>query len=217
MSTSQTAVDDGMIGRLVTRLRDEAPKIDSATVERALQAKRAAQVSRRNALSVAACSAERASVQAVMDAQNTRDEAEAHWPYAGLAPMTRVRTSFGDVFAQALRKGDLIKTRSGEFKPIVWLDRIMLDDRFLLDMKDANPVMLPAGSVGRSIPKADVMVSPRQIVAEQSDFRAAREAGDLLGRPKVRRKMESGMSYTMFHLGQTEEVNCEGLWLRIEV
>ena len=33
--------------------------------------------------------------------------------------MTRVRTSFGDVHAAALRKGDEVLTRSGEYKPIL--------------------------------------------------------------------------------------------------
>ena len=36
------------------------------------------------------------------------------WPLPGLAPMTRVRTSFGDVHAIALRKGDEVLLRSGE-------------------------------------------------------------------------------------------------------
>ena len=47
------------------------------------------------------------------------------WPLPGLAPMTRVRTSFGDVHAIALRKGDKVLLKSGEYKAIQWINRIV--------------------------------------------------------------------------------------------
>ena len=90
---------------------------------------------------------------------------DRRWPLPGLAPMTRVRTSFGDVHAVALRKGDLVRVRSGEFRPIVWLNRVLLDEDFLATMPDSNPIRLRAGSLGAQLPAVDVMMSPRQIVA----------------------------------------------------
>ena len=138
-----------------------------------------------------------------------------HWPLPGLAPMTRVRTSFGDVHAVALRQGDLVKTRSGEFKPIVWLNRVLLDEPFLAEKIDSNPIRIQAGAMGPATPTCDVLVSPRQIVcpSPKSSLHERREAADLLSRPGVVRIRETGLSYTMFHLGEPAEIQCDGMFL----
>jgi len=132
-----------------------------------------------------------------------------------LAPMTRVRTSFGDVHAVALRSGDLVKTRSGDFKPIVWLNRVLLDEQFLAEKTDSNPVRIQAGAMGPATPSSDVLVSPRQIVcpSPKSSLDARREAAELLSKPGVMRIRETGLSYTMFHLGEPAEIQCDGVFL----
>ena len=137
------------------------------------------------------------------------------WPLPGLAPMTRVRTSFGDVHAVALRSGDLVKTRSGDFKPIVWLNRVLLDEQFLAEKTDSNPVRIQAGAMGPATPSSDVLVSPRQIVcpSPKSSLDARREAAELLSKPGVMRIRETGLSYTMFHLGEPAEIQCDGVFL----
>jgi len=142
-------------------------------------------------------------------------ESSERWPLPGLAPMTRVRTSFGDVHAVALRQGDLVKIRSGEFKPIVWLNRVLLDEQFLAEKTDSNPIRITKGAMGRSTPKCDVMLSPRQIVCPglRMNFQERREAADLLSKPGVMRIRETGLSYTMFHLGEPEEIQCDGMIL----
>jgi len=146
------------------------------------------------------------------------EDSADRWPLPGLAPMTRVRTSFGDVHAVALRKGDLVQTRTGEFKPIVWLNRVMLDAQFLDEKQDSNPIRIQAGAVGTATPACDVMVSPRQIVCATPKAGANHryEASDLVARPGVKRQRETGLSYTMFHLGNTEEVYCDGIYLLFE-
>ncbi len=137
------------------------------------------------------------------------------WPLPGLAPMTRVRTSFGDVHAVALRNGDLVKTRSGEFKPIVWLNRVLLDERFLAEKNDSNPIRIQAGAMGPATPTCDVLISPRQIVcpSPKSNLTERREAAQLLAKPGVTRIRETGLSYTMFHLGEAAEIHCDGMFL----
>lgn len=138
------------------------------------------------------------------------------WPLPGLAPMTRVRTSFGDVPAIALRKGDKVQVRSGEYLAIEWINRIKLDAHVLRLKPDSNPVVLSAGSLGRNAPKNDIMVSPRQVVCadDASGLASEREAAMLMSKPGVRRLVESELSYTMFHLGEDAEVYCEGLYMR---
>ena len=137
------------------------------------------------------------------------------WPLPGLAPMTRVRTSFGDVHAIALRKGDEVLLRSGEYRPIQWINRIKLDEHVLKLKPDSNPVVLAAGSLGPSAPQNEIMVSPRQVVCadDHTSLQSPREAAMLISKPGVRRLMESELSYTMFHLGEDAEVYCEGLYM----
>ena len=156
--------------------------------------------------------------QAPVMSKSAPEDSADRWPLPGLAPMTRVRTSFGDVHAVALRKGDLVQTRSGDFKPIVWLNRVMLDAQFLDEKQDSNPIRIQAGAVGHAMPTSDVMLSPRQIVcAGAKSGRSNRfEASDLVEKPGVKRQRETGLSYTMFHLGDTEEVYCDGIYLLFE-
>lgn len=137
------------------------------------------------------------------------------WPLPGLAPMTRVRTSFGDVHAAALRKGDEVLTREGEYLPILWLNRICLDERILIEKPDCNPVVLAAGALGSQVPATEIMVSPRQVVCAGANvgLDAGREAAMLVSRPGIRRLRETSLSYTMFHVGRAAEVYCEGMYL----
>lgn len=139
----------------------------------------------------------------------------AAWPLPGLAPMTRVRTDFGDVHAVALRKGDRVLTKDGEYKPIVWLTRLMLDEQFLADKPDANPVEIAAGSFGGGAPAARMMVSPRQVICGErfGTLRESSQAADLIMRPGIRRQRETGLSYTLMHVGEPADIYCEGLFL----
>ena len=137
------------------------------------------------------------------------------WPLPGLAPMTRVRTSFGDVHAAALRKGDEVLTRGGKYLPILWLTRISLDEHVLRSKPDSNPVVLAPGSLGPNIPAIEIMVSPRQIVCAGNGtaIESDREAATLISRPGIRRLPETSLSYTMFHVGERAEVYCEGAYM----
>lgn len=134
------------------------------------------------------------------------------WPLPGLAPMTRVRTIFGDVHSIALRKGDEVLTRAGEYLPILWIKRIRLDEHILNSKPDSNPVVIGAGALGNS---GELMVSPRQMIGadDANGLNKAREASMLISHAGVRRLRESGLTYTMFHVGQDVEVFCEGLYL----
>lgn len=138
------------------------------------------------------------------------------WPLPGLAPMTRVRTSFGDVHAIALRTGDEVLTRSGEYRAIKWLNRINLDGHVLKLKPDSNPVVIAAGALGPQAPANEIMVSPRQVVCagEGAGISTSREAAMLISKRGVRRLVESELSYTMFHLGEDADVYCEGLFMR---
>jgi len=134
------------------------------------------------------------------------------WPLPGLAPMTRVRTIFGDVHSIALRKGDEVLTKNGEFLPILWLNRIKLEAHILETKPDSNPIVIGPGSFGNT---GELMVSPRQVICadKTSGLAESREAATLVSHAGVRRLRETGLTYTMFHVGREAEVYCEGLYL----
>lgn len=155
---------------------------------------------------------DRAAASAAMGHTDAPAQGADRWPLPGLAPMTRVKTIFGDVHAVALRKGDEVLTRSGQFKPIVWLNRVLLDPEFLTEKPDSQPIVVRAGALGPDTPAADIMVSPRQLLRYRNTLWP--EAAELVGKPGVERVRETGLSYTMFHLGGVEDVVTEGAIVR---
>ena len=144
--------------------------------ERAVDAVKAAKQKAKSELHAAAHKSQSRTV--------VRENALELWPLPGIAAMTRVRTSFGDVHAAALRKGDEVLTRDG-YKPIEWLNRIHLDDHILRLKVDSNPIVIAAGALGPSLPAHEIMVSPRQIICGEgnTDLTKPREAAMLISRP----------------------------------
>jgi len=182
---------------------------DNSMAERARQAQRAAsKVETAQELTVAQ--------REVATRTMVRQDGLEVWPLPGLAPMTRVRTSFGDVHAAALRKGDEVLTRDGSYLPIQWLTRIQLDEHILQSKPDSNPIVLAPGALGPQVPSREIALSPRQIICsdDRNGMNRDREASMLVSRTGVRRLRETAMSYTVFHVGETAEVYCEGLFLR---
>jgi len=142
-------------------------------------------------------------------------EENHRWTLPGLAPMTRVSTSFGEVFAHALRKGDLVLTPSSEYLPIVWIDRVTLDAQLLCALPDAQSVVVLAGVFGKKAPAYKIGMSPAQLLLPvhkggKGELCTARK---LLGQPGVRRHHETAITYTRFRLPKPSLVRCEGVWL----
>jgi len=61
-----------------------------------------------------------------------------------------------------------------------------------------------------------MMVSPRQIFCadDRSGLTNEREASMLVSRAGIRRFRETGLTYTMLHVGEAADIYCEGLYLR---
>lgn len=147
-------------------------------------------------------------------AKDVRGEA-VRWTLPGLAPMTRVLCSFGQVHAAALRERDMVRTKAGPYRPIKWLDRIKVEPQFMDRHPDAMPVMIRANSFGPGHPVEDVMLSPGQVIATlPGSIMKAKPAVGFLNHPGVFRKTESSIVYTMFDLGEPAEISVEGLWIR---
>ncbi len=150
--------------------------------------------------------------------RRTKDQVDRTWTLPGFGPLTRITTSMGDVPALALRERDLVRTRSGDFKPIVWLDRIVLDEEFISLHPDALPVHIKPNALGRGIPNNDVYLAPRQPIAPAANkLNGTYEDGalDLIGRPGVFRKAEAMYTYTLFHLGEPAVVQTSRMFVEV--
>jgi hypothetical protein len=140
------------------------------------------------------------------------------WDFPGFGPMTRVDTMSGPFPAQALRVGDRVRTRRGAFAEIRWVDRVVLDEEFLHHHAEAQPVLIPAKSLGRGLPAHDVLLSPGQKLSLDGLLmpRSSCVASDLVRANGARRKIETIFTYTMFLCAKPEEVKVEGLWVKLE-
>jgi hypothetical protein len=159
-----------------------------------------------------------APVERAKPARRDRKVEERTWTLPGFGPLTRITTSFGETPAQALRTGDLVRTRRGDFKPIAWLDRLVLDEEFISLHPDSLPVVIGKGALGRGMPSADVHLAPCQPIDAAANRLGPRHdnARALLGRPGVLRKAEAMYTYTLFHLGAPEVIRVSGMFVRID-
>jgi hypothetical protein len=131
----------------------------------------------------------------------------------GLAPMSRVTTNFGEVYAHVLRQGDCVRTVSGQFQRIVQVDRLRLDEEFLRRYPEAQPICIRKGAFGPNLPKEDLIVAPFQklrVGPAKSDAPVV-FAQQLLGRPFVHRVQESQITYTNVILDGESQILCEGV------
>lgn len=134
------------------------------------------------------------------------------WPLPGICWNTRVTTSFGDLPVQGLRVRDLVKTSTGQFLPVKWVDQIHLDADFLSGCPDARAITIEPGTFGPGRPAQRMTVSPQQrlncALGAGSNIRPAR---DLSGNPGTSRSTASQQSYYLFHVGEPALIWVEGM------
>ena len=145
----------------------------------------------------------------------TRSAAEREtWNLPGFSGKSKITTIFGQLPIEALRVRDQVKTFSGEFVRIEWIDRIKLDIDFLEGRPGAQPVLIRSGAFGPNKPNQHMLVSPAQGVrmSGMHGTNVYKRASDLIGRRDIIRLPHSGFTYYMFHCGAPATVNVDGVW-----
>lgn len=139
------------------------------------------------------------------------------WDMPGFHGRARVTTNFGDLPIMGLRVRDRVRTITGEYKPVQWIDEIRLDETFLDSFPEAQPIRIGKGAIGNSSPQAEVLLSPAQelILKKEWALSETKSAGELLLRPNVFRTRESSVSYFVFHCGGADVVKVEGIWCHV--
>ena len=132
----------------------------------------------------------------------------------GFEGKCRVKTIFGDLPIEALRRRDKVKTISGAYREVVWVDAIRLDADFMSRHAAAHPVQIRAKALGGVAPVRNMLVSPGQQVwvPKVSDGYYAADADTLTAQPNMERMRRAEITYYRFHLGTPEKVCVEGAW-----
>lgn len=126
----------------------------------------------------------------------------------------RVATIFGDLPIEALRRRDKVKTISGAYREVEWIDAIRLDADFMARHAAAHPIQIRAKALGGVAPVRNMLVSPGQQVwvPKVSDGFAAIAAEALTAQPNMERMRRAEITYYRFHCGGPEKVCIEGAW-----
>ncbi|NHO31812.1 Hint domain-containing protein [Acetobacter fallax] len=75
-------------------------------------------------------------------------------------PGTRIAVQDGEAAIETLEIGDLVRTASGELRPVRWIGRRSYAPEFVGKNKKLLPVTIKAGAIADNIPQRDLRVSP---------------------------------------------------------
>ena len=134
----------------------------------------------------------------------------------GICGQMRVTTVLGEIRIEDLCVGDHLKTRSGRFSAIKQIKVTNVDSHLTMRHPEALPVMIPQGALGNDLPKRDIMVSPDQLVAEQTEDDASQKvrARDLTNSVRILGKFAEASSYYEIRLESEDDICCEGVWVK---
>ena len=136
------------------------------------------------------------------------------WTLPGFFGKSRVVTSFGKLPIEALRRRDPVKTITGAYLEVQWVDKVQLDEDFLEHHPEAHPIFIPQNALGAAQPELNLLVSPAQKLKEPGRVgdNTLKPASSLVNRTKATRLPHAGFTYYVFHCGQPAVVNVDGLW-----
>jgi hypothetical protein len=137
------------------------------------------------------------------------------WALPGFFGKSKVQTSFGSLPIEALRRRDQLRTIAGSYVEVDWVDQIRLDVAFLEQHPEAQPIYIPKGAFGTTMPNQNMLVSPAQSIKPSGQIGddGVYSALDLTARPNITRMPHSGFTYYLFHCGVPAVINVDGMWV----
>lgn len=139
------------------------------------------------------------------------------WTLPGFGGKCRVSTIFGELPIEALRRRDKVKTRSGAYREVQWVDQIKLDEDFMARHPEAHPVLISARAFGGPQPQQNMLVSSGQPLGsiKMMGDKKPKTVADLEGQPNIARMRQPRFTYYRFHCGTSEAVMIEGAWFTV--
>ena len=146
-----------------------------------------------------------------------KQAAPPEWRLRGFDGKSRVLTSFGELPIEALRRNDPVKTLSGKFLKVTWVDAIKLDPEFTNTHPQAQPVCIATGAIGPNKPSREMRVSPAQTVQASAHHGGVsqQKARDLAGHCGVSSKQVAGFTYFTFGCDEPCSVCVDGIWCEV--
>ena len=77
---------------------------------------------------------------------------------------TAILTDRGDVAVETLRPGDLVVTKSGALRPVLWVGQRLIDLVAHPEPATARPIRIEASAIGVGLPRRDLYLSPEHAV-----------------------------------------------------
>lgn len=151
----------------------------------------------------------------IQDKQSVRDAPE--WVMPGFCGKSKVMTSFGNLPIEALRKNDPLKTASGAFRKVTWVDKVTFEPEFLAAHPEAQPVLIARGKFGAGKPVVDMLVSPAQSVQSVAQYGTLsfRKARTLTSGGGGAARPQSSVTYYLFGCDASAEVCVDGIWCEV--
>lgn len=152
--------------------------------------------------------------QVAKPGKTAADRISTAWALPGFSGRSKVLTSFGELPIEALRRNDPVKTSSGHFQKVSWIEKISFDADYLRRHPEAQPVLVRAGALGNKTPASDMLVSPAQRLkaAVQYGEYSFRTSLTLVGRSGISRSPQSSFTYFLFGCAEECSVCIDGIW-----
>ncbi len=146
-----------------------------------------------------------------------RPSAAISWTLPGFERRCRVSTIFGELPIHALRRRDKVRTRSGAFRDVQWIDEIRLDADFLARHPEGYPVQLRCSVLAPGLPARNMLVSPAQVVCTDGLIGAHKTgpAAEFQSHPGIFRAPQAEITYFRFHCGEPVIVCIDGAWFSV--
>jgi hypothetical protein len=109
---------------------------------------------------------------------------------------TMIRTPDGETAVEMLERGDLVLTKDGLAKPVVWLGRQTVSTVFA-DPLRVWPIRIKAGAIGENVPSRDLVLSPGHAVLVDG---ALVLAGALVNGTSIVREATVPKVFTYYHV-----------------
>ena len=129
---------------------------------------------------------------------------------------TRIETDFGTVPARVLTDQHRIRVLGGGFKAIVWVERLALDEGFLVKHPDLRPLCIRAGMFRADVPRRDIFLSPYTMICANDGspavgrFGAAHRYATGTGGPAAGSNVRE---YVVIGCAGPALIRAEGMWL----
>lgn len=148
--------------------------------------------------------------------------------YEGSADMpcftlgTMIATPDGERLIEGLQVGDLVSTRDHGPQAIRWIGRRQLSLKQLLAAENLNPVLIRKSSLGKNIPKSDLLLSPQHRLLLRSrivkrltgEDEVLAPACQLAGWPGIESQPAVGpVTYLHLMFDRHEIIEANGCWV----